>query len=193
MSQQFPLQLEARLKEAWNLFLKAPEVFITISFGLFGASFLLGFLPGAGSVVYAVITALGPAAFYLAADEASRRGIATFDNLKKLQQLFPQLLALLVVKWIVIAIGLCLLVLPGIYVAVLLCFAELFVVIEGKPFLEAMRASKNLVQGHWFTVFGMCLAVGAIFFSGFLLVGIGLLLTAPFACILLYCVFKGAR
>lgn len=186
----FPVQLEDRLKEAWGLFAKAPEIFITIAFALFGVSVLLNTMPVVGQLITILLGALGPAAFFLAADECSRTGTACFDSLKKLSNLFPQLLALFVVKTILIGIGFCLLVIPGIYLAVLLCFSELFVVVEGKPFVEAMKASKGLVQGSWWRVFGLFLVVGMIFLSGALLVGLGLLLTAPYAAILLYCAFR---
>jgi hypothetical protein len=190
MSEFFEVRLEDALKAAWKTFLKSPEVFITIAFGLLGCSMVLAHLPLVGPLVTVVLWALGPAAFYLAADEASRAGAASFSSLKALPQLFPQLLALFVVKSIVIALGFCLLVLPGVYLAVLLVFAELYVVAEGKGFLDAMVASKNLVHGHWLAVFGLCLVLGLIAFSGALLIGLGLLLTAPYAAITLYHVFR---
>ena len=190
MSERFPLQLEDRLKEAWGLFAKAPEIFVTIAFVVFGSSLLFGYIPIVGQIYTLLAASVGPAAFYLTADDCARNGRASFESLRKLGALFPQLLSLLVAKSILITIGFLFFILPGVYLAVLLCFAELFVVIENKPFLEAMRASKALVEGNWFRVFGLCLVAGMIGFSGFLLIGLGLLFTAPFAALLMYCIFK---
>ena len=189
MSEYFEIHLEESLKTAWRIFMKSPEVFITISFALMGGAVLLGGVPLASLL----LGSLAPAAIYLAADEANRTGQATFQSLKKIIHIFPQLLALVVVKTIIVSLGFVLLILPGVYLAVLLSFSELYVVLEGKNFLEAMQASRKLVNGRWFAVFGLCIVLAMIGFSGFLLIGIGLLLTIPLAAIALYCVFCRAH
>ena len=190
MSEPIEIRLEESLKAAWALFAKSPEVFITIAFAFMGGSMVLGNIPFVGSFTSLLLGALGPAAFFLAADEAHRTGKATFQSLNALTQLFPQLLALFVVKTILVGVGFVLLILPGIYIAVLLVFSELFVVVEGKTFVDALKASRNMVQGNWLAVFGFCLVLAMIAFSGVLLIGLGLLLTMPFAALTLYCVFR---
>jgi uncharacterized membrane protein len=64
------------------------------------------------------------------------------------------------------------------------------VVLEGKPFLEAMKASKELVERNFWGVLGLCIFSFGLLFSGVLLVFLGLLVTAPLATLLFYVVFR---
>ena len=56
------------------------------------------------------------------------------------------ILALGVAKSILIMLGFTLLVLPGIYVMVALAFAELFLVLRGSTFVDAMKESQKLAH-----------------------------------------------
>lgn len=193
MSESIPIHVEASFKEAWALFGKAPEVFITIAFALLGAVMVLGSWPVIGQFASLLLSAVGPAAFFLVAQEVASKGSASFESLKGLVPLFPQLLALTVVKSLIVGVGFLLLVLPGIYLCVLLAFADLFVVTENKSFVDALKASRDLVHGSWFRVFGLLIVIGVIAFSGVLLIGIGLLATIPFAALMLFTAFRRAR
>ncbi|MGZ3653629.1 MAG: hypothetical protein ACXVB9_00230 [Bdellovibrionota bacterium] len=193
MSQVFEVRLEDALKKAWGLFVKSPEVFLTISVVALGGSIFLGALPLLGFISTLVTVTLAPAAFFLAAEECSRTGIATFDSLRRLGPLFPQLLALFVVKTIILSLGFTCLILPGIYAWVTLLFAELFVVLEGKNFWDAIVASHRLVQGNWFRTFGLACFLAILAASGLVLVGIGVMLTMPFAALVLFSVFYRIR
>ena len=51
--------------------------------------------------------------------------------------------------------GLVAFVIPGIWLAVVLYFASQAVVAEGRPPIEALRRSRELVRGQWWRVFGI--------------------------------------
>lgn len=192
MSDPYEIRLSDALKDAWAIFTKAPEVFVALAFGIFAACMVLTHLPLVGPLISLLLAALGPASFFVAAEEGSRRGKITFESLKAILPMAPQLLMLFVVKWILIGAGTLLFILPGIYLAVIFVYAELFVVLEGRNFLEALRLSKDLASRSFLSTFGLCFFLAMVAGAGALLVLIGLLLTVPMALLVLYCVFKRA-
>jgi hypothetical protein len=190
MTEKYEIRIGDALKEAWTIFSKAPEIFVTIIFGILAAFFVLTHLPLVGPLFGLLVGTLGPAAFYAAAEEGRRNGKISFESLKSLVPIAPQLLMLFVVKGILIGVGLMLFVLPGIYLAVIFVFAELFVVLEGKNFLDALTSSKELATQSPLSVLGLCIFLSLLAGSGALLIGLGLLVTVPVAVLTLYCVFR---
>jgi hypothetical protein len=76
-----------------------------------------------------------------------------------------------------IAVGLLLLVLPGIYVAIRWYFVPQSVVIEGQHAAGALARSSQVVQGFWWRTLGLVVLVNIA------VVVPGLVLTAPFTAI----------
>lgn len=77
------------------------------------------------------------------------------------------------------ALGLLLLVLPGIYLAVGYAFVIPLIIDRGMPVWEAMELSRTTVHRHWFQTFGLLLAAGLLLVASALLFGVGLVLTLP--------------
>ena len=190
MNESFEVRLHEALRNSWAVFSKAPEVFIGIAFGLFAISIVFASLPVVGPFVGMLICALGPACIFLAAEDGYRKEAATFQSLEAIPALLPQLLALFVVKYILIGLGFLLLVLPGIYLVITLSFAELYVIAEKKTFLDAMKASHALVRRNLLGVTALLLVVLLFAFSGALVIGLGMLVTAPLALLTLHAVFR---
>lgn len=196
MQERFEIRLGDALKEAWNLFMKAPEVFVALTFLYFAVFFVLGNLPVIGPLFIFLINCLLLPAFIVAADSGRGEGKISFESLQKLVPLAPQLLAVGIVKSLLMGLGFMLLVLPMFYVMAALAFAELFVVLKGRAFLDALKDSQKLAHENLLGVLGLVLFCWMLGFSGVLLAGLGVLLTAPLAVLTLYCVFKriaGAR
>ena len=63
-----------------------------------------------------------------------------------------------------IALGLVLLIVPGIYVAVRWYFVAQSVVIDGARSAEALRGSWRLTDGYWFRTFGVVLLANVVAF-----------------------------
>lgn len=95
---------------------------------------------------------------------------------------FPLIGAALLMT-LMITIGLCLLIVPGIYLIFSYLLVLPLIVEKGMGPWQAMEASRKAIHQCWFKVFGLQLILGiALVGSGFLL-GIGLIWTIPM-CIL---------
>ena len=77
------------------------------------------------------------------------------------------------------AIGLVLLVLPGIYLAVGYAFVIPLIIDRGMPVWEAMELSRTTVHKQWFQTFGLLLAAGLLLVGSAMLFGVGLIVTLP--------------
>lgn len=77
------------------------------------------------------------------------------------------------------AIGLVLLILPGIYLAVGYAFVIPLIIDRGMPVWEAMEFSRTTVHKQWFQTFGLLLAAGLLLIGSAMLFGVGLIVTLP--------------
>jgi len=77
------------------------------------------------------------------------------------------------------AVGLLLLILPGIYLAVGYAFVLPLVVDRGLPVWEAMELSRTTVHRQWLPTFGLLLAAGVLLVASAVAFGVGLVLTLP--------------
>lgn len=92
---------------------------------------------------------------------------------------FLPLLLLSLVTSILIAIGLALLIIPGLYLAVAYLFAACLVIDRRLDFWPAMELSRRTVTPLWFGIFTFLLLVAVINLLGGLFLGLGLLVTVP--------------
>ena len=115
-----------------------------------------------------------------------REGIEPeFDELWRFDDYF-QILLLLILGGIAIAIGLALLIVPGVVLMVWWMYALFFIVDRKMTFSQAMGASKRLVTESGFWNHLVVLLVMAVLNSlGSGLAGLGTLFTAPFGLVLL--------
>jgi uncharacterized membrane protein len=190
MNSPLEIQIGKSLQEAWNIFLRAPEVFTLLTLGYLFLYYLFAHLAGAGLVITLAVNPLAVAAIFALAESDRTLGKADFSALGGLTTYFPQLMMASLVKAILVCFGFILFILPGIYLMVAYAFVYLFIVRQRKTFWEALEASRKLAQRDWFAVFGLWLFVWILFFSGFLLAGIGILVTAPLAILTLHCAFR---
>jgi hypothetical protein len=94
------------------------------------------------------------------------------------------------VKWLLTSLGLILCILPGIYLAVGYVFALPLVVDKKMDFWTAMEVSRRVVHEHWWSVFALVIVLGLVALAGFLLCGIGELITIPVASAALMYVYE---
>lgn len=187
------LRIGHALQEAWNIFLRAPEVFSVLALGYIILIYGLSIVPGLGQLLTLLLTPLAYGSIYLLAEHDRKHGKADFSAMKEVIPFTPQLVMVKILTTIFISIGLLLLLIPGLFLAVCYLFANLFVMLEGKTFWEAMESSRKLVQANWFSFFGLWLFHLILFCSGLLLVGIGVLVTGPLAVLMLYTAFRDLR
>lgn len=80
---------------------------------------------------------------------------------------------------LIVFIGLCLLVIPGIYLAIRLQFYTAFIVDEDSGIIESMKQSWRITKGSEMPLFILCLAMIGIGLVGVILLGVGLFIAIP--------------
>lgn len=65
---------------------------------------------------------------------------------------------------VIIAVGMLVLIIPGIYLAVIYAFALWVFLQEQKSGMDALRGSQELVRGRWWPVFGRLVGFGVLLF-----------------------------
>mgnify|MGYP001109631286 CR=1 FL=1 len=94
-------------------------------------------------------------------------------------QYFLPLLLLSLITSIFIAIGILLLIIPGIYLAVAYLFSSYLVVDRGLDFWPAMELSRRTIHPRWFSFFAFVLLLVLLNLAGAIALGVGLLVTIP--------------
>src|SRR5580765_7925098 len=94
------------------------------------------------------------------------------------------------VKWLLTSIGFLLCILPGIYLAVGYVFALPLVIDKKMEFWPAMEVSRRVVHEHWWSIFALVIVLALVAFSGFLLCGVGEVITIPIASAALMYVYE---
>ncbi len=84
-----------------------------------------------------------------------------------------------IVAFILVALGLCLCILPGIYLAVCWTFMLPLIMERKLDFWAGMEVSRKVVHKHWWSVFGLVLLAKIITLVGVVACGIGIIVTAP--------------
>lgn len=85
------------------------------------------------------------------------------------------------VQLLLISVGLFLCILPGIYLGVAWVFSIPLMVDRRFDFWPAMELSRKVVHRHWWTVFGLLLALWVVLFLGACVCGVGYFVAAPVA------------
>lgn len=182
------LPLGDYFKTGWELFKQYPGGYI--GFFLVNAAILLILhtIPFLGWLLFfAVSPALIMGNFIVSAKLLQRQTPGFRDFFAGFHFFLPLVLLFLVTK-ILIAIGLALLIIPGIYLAVGYLFASCLVIDRRLDFWPAMELSRRTVNPLWFGIFTFMLLLAVINLLGALLLGLGLLVTVP----LTYCALTAA-
>jgi len=115
--------------------------------------------------------------FYLKLIRGERTGVA--DGFSGFTIAFVQLLLAGIVSSLLILVGLCLCVVPGVYLAVSWIFAFPLVIDKKLDFWEAMEVSRKVVGKQWWQMFGLAIVAGLVAVAGVLACGIGIFVTIP--------------
>ena len=94
------------------------------------------------------------------------------------------------VKWLLTSLGFLLCILPGIYLGVGYVFALPLVIDKKMEFGPAMEVSRQVVHRHWWSIFALVIVSGLIACAGFLVCGVGALVTVPVATASLMCAYE---
>lgn len=104
--------------------------------------------------------------------------------------LWLPIFALTLLMYIVVAIGLVLLVIPGLYLAVSYMLALPLLVDKKLDPWEALETSRKALTNHWLDFFGISLVLGLINLATIVTLGIGLIWTLPMTYIALGILYR---
>jgi uncharacterized membrane protein len=130
------------------------------------------------------------AGFYLVANKISRGEEVIYPDFFAGFRFWIPAAVISLLSQTLIALGLIALVIPGIYLAVSYLFAIPMGIFGGLDPWSAMEWSRKLITRNWWRFFGLLLVLVLLNLLGFLLAGIGLLLTIPFTFLVIYSVFE---
>jgi uncharacterized membrane protein len=85
------------------------------------------------------------------------------------------------VKWLLVCLGFLACILPGIYLGIGYVFALPLVIDKKMDFWPAMELSRQVVHKHWWSTFALVIVLSLVAFAGFLVCGVGELITIPLA------------
>lgn len=106
---------------------------------------------------------------------------AEFNNLFDGFKRFVPLMLVQIVMGLLVGFGMLLLFLPGLYLAIAFAFGTHLVVDRDEEFWPALMGSMKVVNGHFATMAIFALLVGLIVFVSALPLGLGLIVTGPWA------------
>ncbi|MGG6296216.1 hypothetical protein ACQ4M4_17645 [Leptolyngbya sp. AN02str] len=171
------------LRRGWEILKQNLGIYIGITLLLFVFFAALNLLPerlrGLSSLASIVITGPIYGGLYLVAFKTIKQRASSFSDFFRGFNNFLPLFLVNLLTGILIGIGFALLIIPGLYLAVSYLFAIPFVVDRRFDFWEAMETSRKLISKRWFGFFGFLIVLFLINMVGALLVGIGMLVTAP--------------
>ena len=115
--------------------------------------------PGYGLIVGLLVYPLYTGALILFLDARSRgESPGNRELLTRALSLWPKFALLSAVSTLLIVLGLSMFFVPGIYLTVVLAFAEYQLVLRSEPPLAAMKSSLLLTRGHFWRIF-VCILV----------------------------------
>ena len=98
--------------------------------------------------------------------------------------------AISIIVGLIVGIGTALCVIPGIFFAVRLAFADWYILDHPEAGIgEAISASWKMTKGNFWSVFGLLLSEVGIILLGYLCCCIGVLFAVPFACFAESCAY----
>jgi len=142
-----------------------------------------------GMSLMAILTGPFVGGFYLAFQKvAGGKRLSFEDFFDSFRNGFPAA-AVNIATGLIAALGIYLLVLPGIYFYIAYLFAIPFTVFHNLPLWPAMESSRKIITGRWFGFFLLYLILTLLNLAGALLYGIGLIFTLPFTYAAIFVAF----
>jgi uncharacterized membrane protein len=170
----------ACLNRGWNLVLDSPGPLIGGALLVFGAFFVLQFVPVLG--LLATIVLEGPVMaglYYMYLRRIRGETVGPADVFIGLGDNFVQLSLAGFLSSVFIAVGFALCILPGIFLAICYTFVLPLAIDKKLEFWPAMEVSRRVVQAQWFTFFALGLIGVLVVIAGALACLVGLVVALP--------------
>lgn len=156
----------AIIGEAWRLYREHWQHFLPIALIVYlilgVVSLVLGFVLGAlGAVIGALVGLIGVFWLQGALTEAvadvrdGRADLSIGDTFRRVQPRLPAIIAAGIIAGLAIAIGLILLIVPGLFLMTIWSMIVPVIVLEGKSAGDSFGRSREIVRGNGWNVFGV--------------------------------------
>jgi hypothetical protein len=190
-SKGYDFDIEVAFRKAWAIYAQnavnsMAYCMLIISLQLLIATYLPEMIP-----VYSVF--LFPAlivGFFLVANKASQDEVTGYPDFFRGFQYYIPLILINLVGQILVAVGIILLVLPGIYLMVSYLFAFLIAIFAGTDFWQSLELSRKIIHLRWWKFFVLFLVLLVMNVLGAIPYGIGLLVTLPLSMYVIYVIFE---
>ena len=174
-----PVDIASCISRGWTLVRDNPGLTIGTTLLMMVVSFGLSALPVVGLLAFFINPVLLGGLSYVFTRRIRGENPQVGDAFNGFTLAFLQLGLGGLVSMILIAIGLFLCVLPGIYLAVGYTFALPLIIDKKYDFWTAMEVSRRVVQRQWWTMFGLALVLFLLNVLGVLACLVGCIVTAP--------------
>lgn len=165
--------------EGWELFRAHVGEFLGFTLLVLLLSAAGSLLEGFGSFIFSALAAPLYAGYAIVAFRlGAGKPLLFSDFFRGFNYFLPLLLAGLA-SGMLVAAGMILLLLPGIYLAVGYFLTTFLVIDYRMEFWQAMETSRKIVTSSWFSFFGFSLLLFLLNLAGLLLLGVGLLVSLP--------------
>jgi hypothetical protein len=182
LKKDYPFKFGEYINEGFTIFKKNIGYFIGFMLVYGIALFFINLIPILGQIASGVIAFPLWAGVYFVGKKILKDEPYEFKDFFIAFTDFNKFLNLWLVSLVsgfFIAIGIFLLVIPGIYLAIAYALSVMFVLFAGTDFWNGMEFSRKLITKKWFHFFGFFIVLGLINLLGAIALGIGLLVTIP--------------
>lgn len=156
-------------------------ILVSVIFGVFEDMTkdiaMLSFMIGLASSFFSMIMRLGLTRLYIDLVDKNEEG--KLNVLFSSYGLFFRYLGASILFGLMVAVGLILFIIPGIYLGLKYQFFSYLIVDKELGILDSLKESSQITQGVKWQLLGFCLAVMGVNILGALALGVGLLVTVP--------------
>jgi hypothetical protein len=185
------IDIKAAFERAWELYRMHPFFFSMYTLLILSIQGMVLIYAQEYMIIYS--TLLAPpfyAGFYLVANKMSRGEVVVYPDFFTGFRFWIPSVIISLLSQVLIALGLVALILPGIYLGVGYLFAIQMGIFGGMDPWSAMEWSRKLITRNWWKFLVLVLIFIVLNAVGFLLAGIGLVLTLPLTFLVLYVLFE---
>lgn len=191
LAQGYDFDIREAFEKGWDMFRKYPAyaagfTFFIISLQLLFVMYLADYAVFFGVFLSAPLTA----GYFLAANKISQEQPVVYPDFFSGFQYYLPLVLVHVVGQVLMALGLVLFIIPGIYLLVSYLFSSLMVLFGGFEFWTALEYSRRLIQVRWFKFFIFVLIAALLNVLGALFFLVGLAITLPVTYFAIYYIFE---
>ncbi len=179
-----------RIKEGFQLFAKAPGVFISYFVISWVIVYLFSAIPFLGPVLSWLLTIVQSVGFYILLHNLHEKGTVKIEECFQAFDFMGQATLGTILGSVLTILGFILLIIPGLYLCIAYQLFMPFVLFDRLPAWDALEKSRKVITARfwritWFTI--LCLFIN---FLGACALGIGLLVTMPTTTAATYMLYR---